>query len=84
MRYLVSWVDSKTGRERPGTETNVFMRYANARNVIRFGLRNSILPAGHYHIYVWPEGGRCSEQYTDAYKMVSAIAHDKSVTMQGR
>lgn len=71
MRYLVCWIEPTTGRERLGTETNLFMRYASAENVIRFGMRRPEVRAGQYNIYAWPEGGTKSpEPIRVAYKRV--------------
>ena len=69
-RYLSVYIDPKTGREKLGTGANAqcFHKYANAANVIRYGLRHENFPAGQYHIYSWPEGGEQSTTYTVAYK----------------
>ena len=66
MRYLVVCV-TQSGREMLGSNQH-FERYASIENVIRFGLAKDKYPAGQFHIYTWPENGRCSETFTTAYK----------------
>lgn len=56
-RFLVCWIDPSTGRERLGTETNLFMHYANVDNVIKFGMLAPGVKEGQHNIYSWPEGG---------------------------
>lgn len=58
MRYLVCYIDPKTGRERLGTGAHAqsFGYYVSIGNVIRFQLAHENYPAGQYHIYPWPEG----------------------------
>jgi hypothetical protein len=70
-RYLTAYIDPRTGREKLGTgaDAQCFHRYANVRNVIRFGLRHDAFPAGQYAVYAWPEGGQ-PKFLMHAYKRV--------------
>lgn len=72
-RFLSVYLDPTTGRERLGTgaHAQAFHRYANVRNVVRFGLAKPAFPAGQYHIYAWPEGGFEPRLLTVAYKRVT-------------
>ena len=70
-RFLTVYVDPATGRERLGTggDSQAFHEYASVNNVIRFGLRKVGFPPGQYHIYSWPNGGKCaSKPMRTAYK----------------
>lgn len=69
-RYLACWINPRTGMEGLGTENQVFFRYANVQNVIKFGLSKPALKPGQYNIYSWPEGGSISNNSVRAYKRV--------------
>lgn len=72
-RYLTAYIDPRTGRERIGTgpDAQCFHRYANVRNVIRFGLRkDDAFPPGQYNIYHAPERSFDWTFVTVAYKRV--------------
>lgn len=73
MRFLTCYINPETGKEYLGTGANreCFHRYANVQNVIRFGLKPDIFPAGQYNIYQWPEGGGHEPKFImTAYKQV--------------
>ena len=69
-RWLIEYIDPKTGRERMGTgaDAGSFAEYVSVENVIKFQLSKPAYPAGQYHIYHWPRGYQCSDKYTVAYK----------------
>jgi hypothetical protein len=70
-RYLVVYVDPKTGREKLGCgfpDNSTIAEYVSVENVIKYQLAMEHYPAGQYHIYDWPRGGQCSKTFTTAYK----------------
>ncbi len=71
MRYLTSYIDPQTGRERlgAGADSQCYHEYANVKNVIRFGLTKAAFPAGQYNIYAAPKYGK-QKFLTIAYKRV--------------
>lgn len=76
MRYLVCYIDPKTGRERLGTGAagQTFANYANVDNVIKFHIGHENFPPGQYNIYVWPLSGTLQDKpIRTAYKKVPAV-----------
>jgi hypothetical protein len=72
-RFLVCYIDPKTGRERLGTGPHAqsVCWYVNVDNVIRFFIAQDHFPAGQYNIYPWPEtgyGGPIKAYRRTAYK----------------
>lgn len=72
-RWLVVYVDPKSGRERVGygfPDNSTAAYYVSVDNVIKFHLNKPNFPAGQYHIYLWPEGfnNTISDKPTVAYK----------------
>jgi hypothetical protein len=69
-RWLVVYIDPKTGKERLGTgaDAGSFAEYVSVENVIKFQLKHLAYPAGQYHIYHWPRGYDCAKTFVTAYK----------------